>query len=156
MSSSSPQSGQSRDGAFGIIRLLGLAKRAISPCRSSPVPPCEVAKLATRRLDLMPSRLQTRRSDFGSLGIASRPALARSGRQGWESRYVVVGIGPGASDGETGQDFVRNHLAAVYVALSRVKAVSAGSWLTVFNADRSLDRFVDTWFVSAGQGNSPF
>lgn len=76
--------------------------------------------------------------------------------KGWESRFVVLGIGSGWAAG-SGDSPPRDHLVAVYVGLSRVKAHADRSWLTVLNCDRSLDDFGSRWFGRQRSGQAvPF
>jgi hypothetical protein len=56
--------------------------------------------------------------------------------KGWEARYIVVAISESSFNSE---------LAATYVALSRLKRHTEGSYLTVVCSASGLEDFGKTW-----------
>lgn len=66
--------------------------------------------------------------------------------QGWESRHIVLLIGPNfrrTDDGDESFDFMRT----VYVGLSRVTRSINASRVVVVNAEPNLDAFFERNFV---------
>lgn len=70
------------------------------------------------------------------MGDARVKACTIHSFKGWEGRYIVVGINSKNQ---------KSDLAAIYVALSRLKRHTEGSYLIVICCDPNLEEFGQTW-----------
>jgi uncharacterized protein YjbI with pentapeptide repeats len=70
------------------------------------------------------------------MGDARLKACTIHSFKGWEGRYIVVGINAQNK---------KSDLAAIYVALSRLKRHTEGSYLIVICSDPNLEEFGRTW-----------